>query len=72
MFFTVLDDKVGFDLVATNPQMADLALFSTDYPHSTCPWPNTADDIARSTANCPAEAKQKILAGNAVKLFNLG
>jgi predicted TIM-barrel fold metal-dependent hydrolase len=71
VFFTVLDDKVGFDLVATNPQMADLALFSTDYPHSICLWPNTADDIARSTVNCPAEAKQKILAGNAVKLFNL-
>ncbi|MGE3690894.1 MAG: amidohydrolase family protein [Novosphingobium sp.] len=71
IFVTVLDDKLGFDLVATYPKMADLALFSTDYPHSICLWPNTQDDIARSTIGCDPVSKAKILAGNAVKVFNL-
>jgi predicted TIM-barrel fold metal-dependent hydrolase len=71
IFITVLDDKLGFDLVATEPRMADLALFSTDYPHSICLWPNTQKYIEQSTANVDPVAKQKILAGNAVKLFNL-
>ena len=67
----MLDDKLGFDLVKDYPSMADLALFSIDYPHSICLWPNTQDDIARSTVNCDPVSKQKILAGNAVKVFNL-
>ena len=71
IFFTVLDDKVGFDLVKDHPKMADLALFSTDYPHSICLWPDTKGYIEASAVNCPPEAKAKILAGNAVKLFNL-
>jgi len=71
IFLTVLDDKNGFDQVAAVPQLADIALFSIDYPHSICLWPNTPDDIARSTVNCPEDAKQKILAGNAVRVFNL-
>jgi predicted TIM-barrel fold metal-dependent hydrolase len=71
IFVTVLDDKLGFDLVATYPKMADLALFSIDYPHSICLWPDTQDAIARSTTGCDAASKQKILAGNAVKVFNL-
>ena len=71
VFVSVLDDKLGFDLVERDPYLADTALFSLDYPHSVCLWPNTADHIARAAANCPAEAKQKILAGNAIKLFGL-
>jgi predicted TIM-barrel fold metal-dependent hydrolase len=71
IFITVLDDKLGFELVAKEPKMADLALFSTDYPHSICLWPNTRKYIAESTAGVDPVAKQKILAGNAVKLFNL-
>ncbi|MEO6716092.1 MAG: hypothetical protein ABIM50_02430 [Novosphingobium sp.] len=67
----VLDDKVGFDLVADYPKMADLALFSTGYPHSICLWPDTKAYIETSTVNCPPEATKKFLAGKAVKLFNL-
>ena len=48
-----------------------MAMFSTDYPHSICLWPDTQDDIARATVNCAPEAKHKILAGNAVRVFNL-
>ena len=71
LFVTVLDDKVGFDLVATNPYLADCALFSTDYPHSVCLWPDTKGYIERSAVNCDPVSKAKILAGNAVRVFNL-
>ena len=67
-FFT---QKLGFDLVEDEPYLADMAMFSTDYPHSICLWPDTQDDIARATVNCAPEAKHKILAGNAVRVFNL-
>ena len=71
LFVTVLDDKVGFDLVSMYPKLADTAMFCTDYPHSICLWPNTLDDIARATVNCDPVSKQKIMAGNAVRVFNL-
>lgn len=71
VFVSVLDDKVGFDLVQYDPQLADIALFSLDYPHSVCLWPNTADYIKAATVNCDAVSKQKILAGNAVRIFGL-
>jgi len=71
LFVTVLDDKLGFDLVAVEPRLADLALFSTDYPHSICLWPDTLKDIERAAVNCDPVSKQKILAGNAVRIFNL-
>jgi predicted TIM-barrel fold metal-dependent hydrolase len=71
LFVTVLDDKLGFDMVEDEPYLADMAMFSTDYPHSICLWPDTQQDIARATVNCAPEARQKILAGNAVRVFNL-
>ncbi|MDR2857237.1 MAG: amidohydrolase [Novosphingobium sp.] len=71
VFVTILDDKVGFDQVANEPVMADVALFSIDYPHSVCLWPNTRKYIDDVTMNVAPDAKHKILAGNAVKLFNL-
>jgi predicted TIM-barrel fold metal-dependent hydrolase len=71
VFVTVLDDKVGFDLVQYDPQIADVALFCIDYPHSVCLWPNTSEYIERATANCDPVAKQKILSGNAARIFNL-
>jgi len=71
VFVTVLDDQVGFDMVAKEPVLADMALFSLDYPHSVALWPNSAKHIERVTKNVDPVSKQKILAGNAVKVFNL-
>ena len=67
----MLDDKLGFDLVATEPRLADLAPFSIDYPHSICPWPDTQGFIDKAAANCDPVSKAKILAGNAERIFNL-
>lgn len=71
VFVTVLDDQVGFDLVGAYPYLADVALFSLDYPHSLCLWPGSAGHIERLTKDLDPLAKDKILAGNAVNIFNL-
>jgi predicted TIM-barrel fold metal-dependent hydrolase len=71
VFVTVLDDKIGFELVRLDPQLADVALFSTDYPHSFCLWPDTAKYIDEVTKPLDPVAKHKILAGNAARIFHL-
>jgi hypothetical protein len=71
VFVTVLDDQVGFDQVRFDPQLADVALFSIDYPHSVCLWPGSADYIERVTRNVDPVSKAKILAGNAERVFGL-
>jgi predicted TIM-barrel fold metal-dependent hydrolase len=71
IFVTVLDDHVGFKLVPEYPWMADAAMFSTDYPHSVCLWPNSREHIATLTAGLDAEAATKILSGNAARVYGV-
>lgn len=47
-------------------------MWATDYPHHGCDWPHTrevADELFRGV---PADERQKMCAGNAVKLYGLG
>ena len=62
---------LGFELVEKEPYLADAAMFSTDYPHSFCLWPDTQRYIDEVTEGVEAGAKHKILAGNAVRVFGL-
>jgi predicted TIM-barrel fold metal-dependent hydrolase len=71
VFVTVLDDQVGFDYVQHDPQMAEIAMFSIDYPHSVCLWPGSAGHIERVTKNVDPVSKEKILAGNAIRVYDL-
>jgi predicted TIM-barrel fold metal-dependent hydrolase len=71
VFVTVLDDRLGFELVEREPYLADVAMFSTDYPHSFCLWPDTQGYIDKVTEGVDAAAKHKILAGNAARTFGL-
>ena len=71
VFVTVLDDQLGFDMIADKPYLADTAMFSTDYPHSFCLWPDTGRYIEELTQDIDPMAKQKVLAGNAVRAFGL-
>jgi predicted TIM-barrel fold metal-dependent hydrolase len=50
----------------------DNLMWSTDYPHHGCDWPETrrvADDLFR---HVPLEERRKMCAGNAVELYGLG
>ena len=71
VFVTVLNDHFGFENVQREPYLADVAMFSTDYPHSFCLWPDTQGYIDDLTKNVDPVAKHKILAGNAARVFNL-
>lgn len=73
VFVTVLDDRVGFDLVRSGryPYLAAAAMFSTDYPHSVCLWPDTrkiADELTRGLDESDAE---RILSGNAARVYGV-
>jgi hypothetical protein len=71
LFVTVLDDQVGFDLVNDHPWLADCAMYSTDYPHSVTLWPNSNEHIPKLTAQLDPVAAEKILSGNAARVYGI-
>jgi predicted TIM-barrel fold metal-dependent hydrolase len=71
-FVTILDDDIGFELMANGyPRLADCSMYSTDYPHSVTLWPKTAEFVARLTKNLNAVDKEKVLSGNAARVFGV-
>ena len=72
LFVSLLDDFVGFEDAKHDSMVAAAAMFSTDYPHSTTLFPKTQQYIAELTEGLDDDRKQAILAGNAVRVFNLG
>ena len=71
LFVSVLDDFVAFEDAKHDPLVAAAAMFSVDYPHSTTLFPKTQQYIAELTEGLPEDRKRAILAGNAVRVFNL-
>ena len=49
----------------------DNMMWSTDYPHHGNDWPYSRRTIAETTAGIPATERDKIIAGNAVRVFGL-
>jgi predicted TIM-barrel fold metal-dependent hydrolase len=47
------------------------ALWSTDYPHHRTDWPDSMPLLKKVMAGVPDDEKQLMLAGNAVRIFNL-
>jgi hypothetical protein len=72
VFVTVLDDQIGFDLMrGGSPRLVDTCLFSTDYPHSVTLWPDSQKHIAKLTAGMSDADVQKVLAGNAERVYKI-
>ena len=71
LFVTVLDDYVGFRLMADYPWMADASMYSSDYPHSVTLWPNSREHHPELTADLPDDMARKVLSGNAERLFGV-
>ena len=73
VFVTVLDDFTGFKLIASGiaPWLVDVAMFSSDYPHSVCLWPNTREIAAKLTEGLTDEQKTKIMSGTACRVYGL-
>ena len=72
VFVTVLDDDFGFRLMAEGqPHLADASMFSTDYPHSVTLWPNSRSHIERLTKGMSDDDTEKVLAGNAARVYHV-
>ncbi len=69
VFVTTLDDHVGYAAIREDPSLADAVMYSIDYPHSVTLWPRSAEHIAALTAGMDEVAKQKVLAGNASRVY---
>ncbi len=46
-------------------------LFATDYPHHGCDWPNTRQVVGALFDGVPDDERERICAGNAVRLYGL-
>jgi len=46
-------------------------LWSTDFPHPVTSWPNSKELIARSFDGVPADERELILSGNAIRVWDL-
>jgi predicted TIM-barrel fold metal-dependent hydrolase len=70
VFVTGLDDAIGYDLMrAGSPHLAEMAMFSTDYPHSVTLWPRSKEHIEALTRGMDAQDRHRVLAGNAARVY---
>jgi predicted TIM-barrel fold metal-dependent hydrolase len=51
--------------------MLDNIMWSTDYPHPACSWPDSRALVDEQFAGVPADEREKILSGNAKRFWNL-
>ena len=49
----------------------DNLLWSSDYPHRGCDWPETRKVVDRLFHGVPADERHKMCAGNAVRLYGM-
>lgn len=71
IFTSNVDDYCGYDLIKTGlyPFLADMTMFSSDYPHSATIWPDSRKVAARMIDGMdPADAR-KALSENAARVF---
>jgi predicted TIM-barrel fold metal-dependent hydrolase len=71
VFVTVLADRIGFKLAREDERLANAMLYSIDYRHSITLWPHSREIIPELTVGMDDSIRQKILAGNAVRIFHL-
>ncbi len=70
LWATFQDDPVG----PTTYQFfgEDNYMWASDFPHSDCTWPHSREVVERDFAGVPAEVKEKIVYGNAARLYGIG
>ncbi len=67
---TFMVDTVGMEL--RHRMNVDHLMWSTDYPHTGCDWPNSRLVIERVFRGLPADQVKKFLCTNACELYGLG
>ena len=51
--------------------MLDNIMWSTDYPHPACSWPDSRELVEDQFKGVPDDEREKILSGNAIRFWNL-
>jgi uncharacterized protein len=69
LFATFQDDPCGVALYDMFGE--DNFMWASDFPHSDSTWPHSHDVISRNFLSVPAGAKQKIVCGNAARLYDI-
>ncbi|MCL0101496.1 amidohydrolase family protein [Dehalococcoidia bacterium] len=69
LFWTIVAD--GLAVKYRHDVGLSQILWSSDFPHGTCDWPDSDKQIARDFAHVPVKEKHRILAGNAALVYNL-
>jgi len=69
IYSTFIEDKVG--MMIRKVIGVDNLMWSSDYPHTDTTWPDSKKYIEESFEGVTGEDRYKILAGNAMKLYNL-
>jgi predicted TIM-barrel fold metal-dependent hydrolase len=66
---TFITDRVGIEnLHHLNPKHV---MWSSDYPHDTCDWPNSRITIEQQLRGLPIDEARALVHGNAVELYRL-
>lgn len=68
-YWGFFDDPVGMRMLDVIG--VDRVMWSTDFPHLECAWPESVTLLDKTLEGLPEEEKWKITAGNAIKYFNL-
>jgi predicted TIM-barrel fold metal-dependent hydrolase len=69
MYGCMVSDQHGIDAIDAIGE--DNILFEVDYPHSDSTWPDTPKIAEKELAKLTPVQREKVLRGNAIKLFNL-
>jgi predicted TIM-barrel fold metal-dependent hydrolase len=64
-----MDDRIG--VLLRHEIGVDRVMWSTDFPHDPSDWPNSRQTIEREFAGVPEDERHQMLAGNAIRFFNL-
>ncbi|MCU1401393.1 MAG: putative metal-dependent hydrolase, TIM-barrel fold [Acidimicrobiales bacterium] len=67
---TFIDEKLGLERMRDVLGVSQL-MWSTDFPHPVTSWPNSRKVIDEQFANIPADERQMMVAGNAIRVWNL-
>ena len=63
------EDRIGVKL--RHEIGVDRMMWSTDFPHVVTRWPNSLETLESQMAGVPQDERWKMVAGNAIKFFNL-
>ena len=69
IYWTILYERIGVEM--RHHLGVDKIMFSTDFPHIECEWPNSQEWVEKLYHGVPADEQYQMLAGNTIKFFDL-